>query len=202
MFGLVAVAAVAAMAFVGASSAMAESTVLCSTTENPCASHALTNTHVEGKTAVGADTTLVAGSLTVLCTETGGVPASIILGEVLTLAAPLIGHFSLIDFNNCKRGTEACEVNTIKLGLLELLRNGGDSGTAKSSGSEVLVKCGSFIHCVYGGTPSLTAAGGAPGTITATNAVLTVVSGFFCPEESKWTATYTIALPNPVHIEK
>jgi hypothetical protein len=39
MFGLVAVAAVAAMAFIGASSAMAESTVLCSTTENPCASH-------------------------------------------------------------------------------------------------------------------------------------------------------------------
>jgi hypothetical protein len=187
MFGLAALAAVAAMAFVGASSAMASgSTALCNNTSEPC--NSVFTGHVEAK---NVGTVELLGVANVKCT------ASKILGEALGLGAPLIIHVSELTFTSC-----SCPVSVIdKTGLIEGLWTAADTAGGTASGFEVLVEC-IGVHCIFGGVATgAVAKGGAPATITAKEVELKrLAGGFFCGSKAFWDATYQVVLPNPIHI--
>jgi hypothetical protein len=204
MFGLAAIAAIAAMAFMGVSTASATSTVLCS--EHPFDSEAgslkpcptdkkLEHVHVEGK----AGLTLLKGeggiSVHIIC------HSSTILGTALLLGSPLVGHVSVLSFNECLDCTVT--VND-QVGLLKLLKTALNLGTVEAEGFAVSVDCG--IECEYGGTVTagLHAEGSTSssdlGEISANAAELKKKGGFFCPTTSLWTSNYQIQLPDPVYI--
>jgi hypothetical protein len=191
MFGLAVIAALASMALVGASSASAESTVLCEEPEHTECSNPFTG-HIEG---LSTDALLSASFVHIECEH------SVILGEALGLANPQVTHVTKLDFLNC----EPCEpVVEDETGLIETLKTGLNLGTVKGSGFKVFVDCG--IECYYGGTVEGAHAkgseGGSLGVITANEVELERLSGssIFCPSVSKWTATYSIVLPDELYI--
>jgi len=200
MFGLAALAAVAAMAFVGVTSASATNTVLCKANELTCEA---TN-KIEHATVTGLSTnaTLLSSLATVLCDH------SIVSGKVLLLANPLVGHIEKITFTICEEdtfGTE-CTVTTNNAGLLKLLKTGANAGSLTAEGAEALVSCPEIgLHCNYGNPTTSLAVAGSQGTalavITATKVKLPEIGNkFFCPNESFWDATYTVTTPDPVYI--
>jgi hypothetical protein len=195
-FGLVAMAAIAAMAMLGAASAVAsENTSLCKIHQEPCAeaNRAKTVHFVAGTTV------LKTSILTVLCLS------SLVKGEVegtglATAPNPLGVKVTELLWNNCGSNTEHnnCEVKNLKLPLFDVLKTALNLGTAIALGPEVLVKCGESLHCVYGGKEvkgftvegALHTTGAGHGMFTATELEVPFVSGFLCPSVSKWTALY------------
>jgi hypothetical protein len=189
MFGLAVIAAIASMAFIGASSAMANgSTVLCNNTSLPCDN--IYTGHVEG---LSTHAELKAGA-TILCTH------SKVLGEALGLANPLVIHVSELTFTGCN-GT----VNVIdKTGLILALKTAPNLATGTAHGFEVLAERFG-VHCVYGGVATgahgLGSVGSGLASIVANEVELEkLAGGFFCSGTSKWTATYSILLPDPIYI--
>ncbi|HEU4682602.1 MAG TPA: hypothetical protein VFS51_12680, partial [Gemmatimonadales bacterium] len=128
MLGLAAVAAVAAMAFVGVSSAMATNTALC--TESGvlvCPAGKVYTGHIEGL----AVNPVLLGTIfgiqgTISCEH------SKILGNALGLGNPQVTHIESITFTgNCKTSLGAsCTVKSTTLGLVNLLKTAPNLGTA------------------------------------------------------------------------
>jgi len=187
---LAALAALMAMAFIGASSAMAEPTTLCS---NDSESSCTAVTHVHETSVTNA----------LLLNSVGNVKCAVLFlsTSVGAEAAPLIikGNFT---YSGCFRkkifgGEEACTV-TEKNGPVEIkvLRTSHETGEVTGKG-EVEVKCGTVIECVYNGEGLKGTAKG-PLLSTQTNGEVTlseqtthVVSGAFCPETAKLDITTT-----------
>lgn len=192
MIGLSCLAALAAMAVVGASTASATgSTALCTADENPCAStHLVKHVH-----EVGEGVRLLTNILTVTCT-------GLFLGDILSpfLANPLhiVGNFT---YSNCKEGEGgACEAKELTTSsLITVLRTEAEKSEITGEG-EVLVKCGSFLHCVYNGK-NLKGEGLGPlkaapnGEAKTEEATTNKVSGFLCPSTSKLDALYKPLTP-------
>jgi hypothetical protein len=192
MFGLAALAAVAAMAFVGASSAMGENTAICKVHEEPCASGNIAQTvhMVAGTTILETDLT------TVLCLGALGV------GTTEGLGAPAGYTITSLTWSNC--GTTSahnnCTVTTLQNGLLDVLKTALNLGTAAALGTEVLVECNILLgfHCIYGGGEvkgfkvegALHTAGAGHGMFTAKELLVPKVGGLICPKESFWTALF------------
>ena len=139
MIGLAAIAALAAMAFVGASSASATSTALCTVDEPTCAeANRVKHIHEVDPLAI-----LKTSILTVHC-------VGLFLGDTLSpwLGSPLhiTGTFT---YSGCKEGEGgSCEAK--ELGgpaLITVLKTATELALVTGEG-EVLVKCGSFLHCV------------------------------------------------------
>lgn len=196
--GLIAIAAVAATAFVGTSSATAGPTVLCKKSEAPCEAANIYTGHFE---AVAENPTFLTTSGDVSCDE------SVLLGNALGLGSPLLIHLELLTFSgDCllDESTTACEVVATGLGLLLLLRTAANLGFVQSH-AKVLVNCpGAAIHCPYGGLPLFHAAGSPNketlATITANEVLLEHGESLFCPEETKFDAEYKVQLPDPIVI--
>ncbi len=196
MLGLAVMAALMAMALVGASSAMAENTSLCTADENPC-SAANQVTHVHESTLAGS--TNRASLLTNLATIRCQV---LFLGDVSgsSLANPLVlsGGFS---YSECNFGCTVVEVGgpvTIKV-----LKTAAELAAVTGEG-EVKIDCTLVgIHCTYNGE-GLSGHGLGPLTSTEPNGSTSLseqptkkVSGSACPETAKLdivttplTATY------------
>jgi hypothetical protein len=194
LFSAATLAAIAAMALVGAPSAMAEgSTAACKVNETPCSAGNLFTGKAEG---IGENVLLLSSVLTVTCAK------SKIAGTILELAKPLIAHLELFSFEECKTNSGTpCKVVPIKLGLIEVLRTGPNVGTATSDGgTEELIQCGSFIHCVYGGKPSLKIEGGEHPSVKAIGAALEGTGGFFCPKEASYDALYKLTSPLSLYV--
>jgi hypothetical protein len=195
MFGLAGIAAVAAMAFVGATSAMATSTVLC-------------DEHVEAKCPAGHELASVhavntAGTVGILLNSTADVLCLNVLVQAasLGLAAPLQLHPSVFSITGC--GTTSAHNNCtvtventaeLPLPLFLLLRTALNVGTLSVDGGFTRVKCtiGGFIKidCTYSGNELSFSAAGAGGTngngmLTASNSPASLVKGNgLCPETS------------------
>jgi len=138
MFGLAALAALMAMAFVGASSAMAEGTSLCSADESTCASGNII-THVH-ETSVGK-AKLLSSLPTIECT-------ALFLGDTLSgTDAPLVinGKFTYSSCNNFCTVTEVSGTEA----KVEVLKTASELGAVTGEG-EVHVSC-PFINCTYNG---------------------------------------------------
>ena len=188
ILGLTAVAGIASMAFIGASSATATSTVLCEVNELECPAGKKYTGHIE---ALSAKTELK-GALNMTCKH------SHLLGEALGLANPLVIHVTLLGFKECN-----CTVSvTDQTGLILALKTASDLVTGTAHGFEVKVTCFG-VSCTYGGVAEgAHGLGGAPATVVATEVELELLSGSgLCGEKpGLWTATYTIILPNPLYI--
>ena len=156
IFGLAATAAVAVMAFVGASSAMAvtelEEVVLCNQNTSPCpAGHDFasgTVLHGELKTGTKA---LLLSSIPIECLS------STTLGTTTSLLAH--GEITALTFSNCKTGTGvSCTVTTEHLnylvkGELNAAHNGYEvlvTALGANGQPQAHVLCGTVVDCKYG----------------------------------------------------
>jgi hypothetical protein len=194
MFGFAALAAVVAMALVGATSASAkENTQLCKVHQEPCAAgNAPTSVHF-----VAGTTVLKTSIITVLCLASLVVATPLGLG---TAPTPQVLHNTEITWSNC--GTNPahnnCTVTTLAPGLVDLLKTALNLGTATVLGAEVKVVCGEILNCTYGGAEvtgftsegALHTAGAGHGMLTASELTVPVVGGLLCPATSKWNALY------------
>jgi hypothetical protein len=181
MLGLAALAALMAMAFVGASSAMAEQTALCSADENPCAAgNQLSSVH---EVSVGK-ATLLSSNLNVECNV-------LFSGTIATtLASPLVisGNFS---YSSCNSGCVVTEESAHS--KIEVLREGHESASVTGEGL-VHVNCSGFIDCSYNGVglkgtahgPLLSAQVPDNGEVSLQGQKTTKeTGGFLCPKEAK-----------------
>ena len=180
MFGLAALAALLAMAFVGASSASAEKTALCSGDGSGCGV-----SHVHETTLSGAKGKLLTSIVNVECDV-------LFLGDTTEESgAPLVieGTFT---YTNCG----SCTVEEVGGGVeIKVLKLGHETSDVTGEG-EVHVNC-SGLNCTYNGE-GLLGTGKGPllssetnGSVTLTEQTAKKVSGLFCPSTSKLDITTT-----------
>jgi hypothetical protein len=181
MLGLAALAALMAMTFVGASSAMAEQTALCSVDENPCAAdNQLGAVH---EVSVGK-ATLLSSAINVECE----VLFSGTIGTKLASPLVIIGNLAYI---SCNSGCVLVEES--KHSTINVLREGHE--TAKVTGEGLVhLSCSGFIDCSYNdiglvGTakgPLLSAQAPDNGEVSLQGQKTTKeTGGFLCPKEAK-----------------
>ncbi len=182
MFCLVALAALTAMAFVGASTAMAEEdTALCTADENPCEVENLI-LHVH-ETSVGK-AKLLTGMTTVECEV-------LFLGDAVE-ADPLIiaGVFT---YSSCSSSCEVTEENGPA--EVEILKTGHETSSVADTGL-LHVNCG-ILNCRYSGV-GLEGIGKGPllasqknGEASFKEQAVSKESGAFCPSTAKLDVTLT-----------
>ncbi|MFL5901053.1 MAG: hypothetical protein ACJ75S_07625 [Solirubrobacterales bacterium] len=194
MIGLTALVALMAMAFVGASSAMAESTALCD--EDPVGTEVCPSGHLLG--AIHEESVGKAK----LVTSVGTTECNVLFGGTIStkLANPLLVVGTFV-YTNCVLGSTNCTA-TEENGpsTIEVLKEGHETSKVTGKGL-VFVDCGSFLKCSYNGT-GLKGVGKGPllsaqtnGDVTLTSQVTTKEGGFLCPKESKLTITTTPLTP-------
>jgi hypothetical protein len=191
--------AVMAMAFLGASSAMAETTALCKADENPCSAGNIV-THVHETTLAGAKAILLAKP-EVKCDV-------LFLGDALNsgLANPLVIHGNFT-YTNCEGGCSAEEENGPT--EIKVLKEGTElakvtSGTGTGAGL-VHLECPFGVDCYYVGSGlvghalgPLTAGGGVEtnGQVSLSNQTVAEEDpSFFCPDSGKLDITTTPLMP-------
>jgi len=180
-FGLAALAALLAMAFVGASSAMAESTALCSADDAGCGV-----THVHETTLSGVKAKLL--------TALGNVECDVLfLGDTVKgTSAPLVveGNFA---YSNCGD----CTVEEVGGGVeIEVLKSGHETAAVTGEG-EVRVICGASLDCTYNGEEFLGTGKGpllsseTNGSVVITEQTAKKIKGSHCPSTSILDITTT-----------
>ncbi|HEX7244389.1 MAG TPA: hypothetical protein VF245_02340 [Solirubrobacterales bacterium] len=190
-FGIGIVATAAVMAFVGTSSALANSKtiILCEAAELECENPRPEGTDIE---AVSINFELKTSLGTVSC------------AEVHETTTPLYFFFELIYFRShllryellkCKLGKTSCTGTTNELGDVKFTKTGALTASAQlEGGTSFTIVCGSLINCKYGGEPVLAAHSSEAGvTKLLANEVTLVEEGekFLCPDTSKLVATFT-----------
>jgi hypothetical protein len=189
-FGILTVAAVAAMALVGASSAAAtQSTALCNVNESPCAAaNGTTSVHL-----IATNPLLHTSSIDLKC------ESSLLKASILALGNPQVLHLEELTWIGCKsHGGTSCNVSTVLKGLINILKLSSTDAHWKFIGGNTvwLVECGAFIHCSYGGEPTYLLLSAELPTHTGTLHANTTVTAsndhdsFFCPSTSTWLALY------------
>ena len=193
--------AIIAMALIGASSASATSTVIC--TENVLVCPAGKKVELSLVHFEALDTKLlIGGGLFLLCEKI------LLSGEVLMLAAPLPIHFHSLTYTNCKLGATVCTVTTTHLGLLHLLKTAPNLGELKdlanpTNFTTMHVVCGASIDCEYkwegltGHAKGHNDTTGELGRVTYSEAFVTkVAGGILCPATSKLDAVFIDLVDN------
>jgi hypothetical protein len=193
MFGLAAIAAVAAMAFVGASSAMAESTLLCTTDTPALAPSAAectqpTELHYLSVDAAGNPAKIIwLNSL--VNVECNALLLAILLPGLKT-NAPADLHIAAanLQYTNCSPCTVTTEAGGLLL-ILKLKNSGLELGDVTVDGLKVKVVCLGFIKCVYNSANLVghflgPLATGGNDHITYTANEVTSESGGLCPEKA------------------
>jgi hypothetical protein len=207
ILGLAAIAAMAIMAFVGASSASA--TVLCKTTlVEGCAAakwdypagteiHAVLVENTEAKLENLSGSTIYAhcseSTLQGTTANTGSSTETVSGSGVVTWGAKNVGCSTTVD--------------TLENGTLEV--HYGEKGDGVVTGKGVVVTVELFgVTCAYGtaatgtklGTLTEPASSTADTVIDANAEVEKKSGGFLCPSETRWTAEYTITSPVPLYV--
>ena len=183
IFDLAALAALMAMAFVGASSAMAEETALCEVDQDPC-KEANQVSHVH-ETSVGK---------AILLTSTNVECNVLFLGDVLLagdgeyLDTPLEIHGEFT-YTNCLAGLVGCSADQENgPAEIKVLKTGHETATVTGEGL-VHVVCFGFINCYYIGSsllatakgPLLSAQNPDNGEVSLQKQVVGFEKGTFCP---------------------
>jgi len=202
MLSLAAVAAVAAMAFVGTSSAFAEKGVLlCEKLELECKTP--WKDTVEGEitkpvtvTGNAVSPKLLSSIGTVECEKSEAVLSIL----QLKLAELQLAHLLKLTFTgNCHLGKTECKVTVGSTGGVSITHGVnplewiGIPVELEGKNTEATVTCGALINCTYiGGAETETVATNSEtgqATLTATKAPLKKTKGL-CPSVSEWDATY------------
>lgn len=195
ILGLAAVAAMALMAWLGASSASA--TVLCkNSTSTPCSEKYAPETIIEG---AATNAKLTSNLATVSCTNSETTAETKTEGSASTTVT---GTITALDFTGCTTGAGVpCTVTVNHLPYhAEIHWTTGNNGTltvsSDGSGSPgANVVCAGVISCTFERTLfTLPVTGGAPASIAA-NAISLERTPFggtpLCGTEAFWDATYT-----------
>ena len=176
MLGLTAVVAMAAMAFIGATSASAfKNTQLCTSHTALTCSSAATSTSWTGSGRL-------LGSIDVICDSISG------SGTPLGLAKPQAVHITALSFNSCETdGNDPCEVTVTELPLSSLLKIGLDAGVLFLLSGKTFVFCegaifGADLECEYDDT-GVEFSVGAQHLTASETPVSEIGSDFFCPNE-------------------
>jgi hypothetical protein len=195
MTGLAALTALMAMAFVGATSAMALETSLCTADEATCAT-ANQKTSVT-ETSVGKAVLLTSIGNTECNVTYEGSMSKNGEGKFITLAPSLtlIGGFT---YKNCVLGGSSCTA-TEENGPSKIKVEKTGSETAKVTGEGLVhVVCSGFIDCSYNGT-GLVGTGKGALISTQVNGEVNLkeqsttkeAGGFLCPKTAKLDITTT-----------
>lgn len=198
--GLTAAAAVALMAFAGASVASASMGVLCknNTTPEMCSEPygAGTVIKLDGADIKFSNPTF--GTITT-CGEV------ILEGEVENTGSTTEtakGPKTSVRFSQC-----TCALNTIKTGEWSIEHIPGTAnGYFYSAGTEVTLEGCLGLHCIYGpgATPiklgEVISGNPAKFNEKATIAHIGGRSGAFCPSTGEWSGAYTINKPSPLYV--
>ena len=193
ILGLVAIVVMAAMALAGVSTASANEAdiVLCELPEQPCA-NANEFPNPTNLLLNATNPQLLTNLGTVECERSF---AELTLLNVLEKA--IVGHLLSLSFEgNCHLGATACTITVNTLGLISFTKAGPLVAFAKSTGgTQVTVKCGSFISCKYGGEPLLTSSSTEAGVLSL-SAVRTALTGagFLCPSTAELDVIYVTPL--------
>jgi hypothetical protein len=181
-FGMLAAAIVCAMALLGPSTAMGESTALCEADQSPCGSPV---SHIH----------YVATNLEILTSTMDYNCDALFLASVSELGAPQVleGQFT---YANCNHSCSREEVNGPT--VLDLLKTGHESAEVtedKENGSGIHSMC-SLINCVYsfeglvGSTKGPLLSINSNGEISWNGQTLVHTSGTICPTEAHLDATF------------
>ncbi len=196
--GCAAVAAMAAMAFVGVSSALAGNTALCEKHEEPCPAARIYQGHFE---AVVENPRFLTNITNLACKK------GRILGIAEGLASPQSTHLEALTFTeDClTEGGFPCVVESTELGLLLILRTELNLAIATLDNTRVLISCpGVAMHCVFDMGTELHVTGSpnqnSLAEIHAVESPLTQGEGMFCPVEASFDALYKITQPDPIAI--
>jgi hypothetical protein len=200
MLGLLAVAAAALMALIGASTASA--TVLCknnlktSSCSEPYAAETFLHGVLEGTTTFEMTNAEVLGTCTQstfqMRVENAG-------GAETPVSGPIPSFTWGIKGEGCNQITE-----TLRNGRLEITHiSNTDDGTVKGINTEVTLAIFG-TDCIYGmgtGTDIGTLTGGSPATLDV-NAVLNEQEPkrFLCPDDIRWTGSYEVTSPSPLYV--
>jgi len=182
LLGMAAVTAVAAMALVGASSAMAESTQLCTNETGTCVEPTTVHSVTVGHAVLLSSIVNVECDALVSATVTKG----------LVTNGPVVLNPATLSYSNCLNNAS---VTVIKQGTISVLNEGNELGTQTASGYRVLVEAVG-LHCVYSAENLKGHALGPLKTgtnkdhVTYSEAEVKKVEGFFCPSVSKLDALF------------
>jgi hypothetical protein len=199
MIGLAVVAAMALVAFVGASSASA--VTLCKANEETCAAG---NRYPSG-TVIKAHSpeAVLKGFATVTC------ESDVVDETKAETGNPLLDLITSLTFTNCK-GCEKAEAINLPY-KTELFWTSGTNGSlkvssdGKGSPGANLTNCSGF-NCTFvakGGVATLSVTGGNPAKVTATNVALERTGGsFLCGGTATWNAVYTATSPTSIWVSK
>jgi len=186
MFGLAALAALMALAFVGVSSALAETTALCGEPfEAECAEPL---EHVHEETLSGAKAKLLSSVFNIECDV-------LFLGDTLNggVGSPLIIH-GTFTYSNCNNNCTATEENGPA--EIKVLREGAELAKVTGEGL-VHTVCSGFINCRYNHVGLTWHSLGAltssetNGSTLLSEQTMNKESGSFCPSTAKLDITTT-----------
>lgn len=199
MLGLAALAAVAAMAFLGAGSASA--TVLCKQAPNGSNECAAGQAYGAGTIIKGTATnaTLTSDLSNVICSHS---ETEAEVSNAGGASSTVTGSIKKLTFTGCKAGLTNCTVTVLNLPYhAEVHAGAGGNGTltVKSGGKGkpgATVVCVGIINCTFNNTLfELPVEGGNPAAVVA-NEVSLAREGGLCGNEAFWDATYTAIAPN------
>ena len=202
MLGLAAVAAMALMAFLGASSASA--TVLCSksgltTTCSKEGKDYAAGTPLDASLKPGTKAVLNASGIIDECSESTVKGSTANTGGA---AETVHGEITVANLTWGKCTAEKTE--TVHAGQLEIhWIPGTDNGTVTAKEVAVTVKSAG-ISCTYGAGTGIdlgTLVGGSPATLSIETEV-TVTGGFLCPPKATWKAEYVVTEPTALWVSE
>ena len=199
MFGLASLAAIAAMAFLGASSASAEfkKLTLCKVQQKLCKAENLWGANQE--VVAKATNPVLKAAITQKCNESntkgvgkqGSADADSTPSEITTLSFT----------GSC---TPCSTVTTLGLPYSAELAMEGENDYLISSGEATLSGCPFGVTCTFGnsGVKLDTVEGTSP-KVVANEEVLVFKKGtgeFFCGSKGTWTADYAVSTPSPLWV--
>jgi len=196
IFGLTAVTAITAMAFLGASSAGAEviTTQLCKNDESLCgAGNAVTHVHF---VSLGSTVKLLSSLGTIECDL-------LFVGDVLTelvLWQVIHGNFTYTNCGSPQLGN--CTMREVSTStLIEVMKVVPEEAEVKFL-YEALMECGSLLHCIYNGTGLLGETKGSllSGHTTISEQEVHKVAGFLCPSTGRLDLLMGALSTEPIYI--
>lgn len=198
ILGLVAVAAMALTALIGAGTASA--TALCKNNASTTACSETYGSGTEFNASLSSGTEFVTESLTVKCLKSSLVGKTSNAGSS---SETVKGTVETLTFEECGNHT----VTVLKKGSLETHHiSSTDNGTVTSSGAEITFLTHTFllgtIHCIYAteSTDLGTLTGGNPAKLSVEAEVAGVTTSAFCSEKATWTAEYEVTSPKPLYV--
>ncbi|HEX8753987.1 MAG TPA: hypothetical protein VF731_11280 [Solirubrobacterales bacterium] len=199
MLGLCLLAALAAMAVVGAGTASA--TRLCSVNSTPCPSGNTygKGTAIKAQLAAGTKSVVTSGFVTVECSEStmSGKTTSAGGGSGVAVS----GEISSVTWKSCKTSSgETCTASALGTPWPASVTGSGGNGTMTVTNAGGKFSCA--VTCEYEAkSASVSATGGNPAFIQANNVSFSKKGGsFLCSSSASWTAKYEVTAPKPLFV--